>query len=305
LLDTKVRVRSLGTIVQQETHDMTDTTQGQDLPDDNALFQDATSTDATTLDKFENPELPLDLPDVPKPKVDEPPVDRPAEKAEPPKDEAHIPAWRLREESEARRQAERRYEELQAQLRQQAPSPQQGLDIFENPSEFVQQQFKPYLEQIRADLQMQREGMSLDWALRSHGNEKVAAARQALEAGLSHGDNAAKNTYQQAMQSHDPYGVIVRWHNEREVMASTGGNLDAYRQRILDEALKDPEYQRKVIESAKGQAQASGRMVERPVKSTVASSPSLGDIGAGGSDGQVAEPSDEALFRAAVNAKRR
>ena len=43
----------------------------------------------------------------------------------------------------------------------------------------------PYLEKIRADLQMQREGMSLDWALRSHGNDKVAAARQALEQGLS------------------------------------------------------------------------------------------------------------------------
>ena len=114
---------------------MTDTTQGQDLPDDNALFQDATSTE--TLDKFENPELPIDLPDTPKPEPKpEPPPEKPPEKVEA-KDEAHIPAWRLREESEARRQAERRYEELQAQLRQQQPQPQQGPDIFENPSAFV------------------------------------------------------------------------------------------------------------------------------------------------------------------------
>jgi hypothetical protein len=285
---------------------MTDVTQGQDLPDDNALFQDATTTE--TLEAFENPELPLDVPEQPKPAVTEPLADKPADKAEPPKDEAHIPAWRLREESEARRQAERRNEELQAQLRQhqaQQPQPQQGPDIFENPSEFVQQQFRPYLEQIRADLQLQREGMSLDWALRSHGNEKVGAARQALEAGLQQGDNSAKNVYQQAMQSHDPYGVIVRWHNEREVMASTGGNLDAYRQRILDEGLKDPEYLKRAFEAARGQAQASGRTVERPVKSSVASSPSLGDVGAGSSTDAVTEPSDEQLFRAATTAKRR
>ncbi len=283
---------------------MTDTTQGQDLPDDNALFQDATTE---TLEKFENPELPLDVPEQPKPTVAEPPASKPAEQAEPPKDEAHIPAWRLREESEARRQAERRYEELLArQPPQQAP---QGPDIFDNPSEFVsqvaKQQFQPYLEQIRADLQMQREGMSLDWALRSHGNEKVAAARQALEQGLQQGDSYAKNAYQQAMSSHDPYGVIVRWHNERQVVQSTGGDLNAYRQRILDEALRDPEYQRKVIETARGQAQSSGRMVERPARSPVASSPSLGDVGAGGATDVSVEPSDEQLFRAATTAKRR
>ena len=215
---------------------MTDTTQGQDLPDDNALFQEATSNE--TLEKFENPELPLDLPEQTKPVVAEPPADKSTEKVEPPKDEVHVPTWRLREETEARRQAERRYEELQAQLRAQQPPPQQGPDIFENPSEFVQQQFRPYLEQIRADLQMQREGMSLDWALRSHGNDKVSAARQALEQGLQRGDNEAKNTYQQAMQSHDPYGVIVRWHNNSEVSREVNGDIKAYRQRILDEALK-------------------------------------------------------------------
>jgi hypothetical protein len=278
---------------------MTDTTQGQDLPDDNALFQDATTT--TTLDKFENPELPLDLPDEPKP---EPAPEKPPEKVEA-RDEAHIPAWRLREESEARRQAERRYEELQAQLRQQQPPPQQGPDIFENPSAFVQQYVEQAEARMAARLQAQSENTSLKWAMREHGVETVSMARQALEQGLGVGDPAARDVYRRAMNSDDPYGVIIQWHRTGEVLRTTGGDLNAYRQRIRDEARKDPEFQRLVIEEARGQAQASGRMVERPVKSSVASSPSLGDIGAGGGDGQVAEPSDEALFRAAVNAKRR
>jgi hypothetical protein len=280
---------------------MTDTTQGQDLPDDSKLFNDAIS--AETLDKFENPELPLDLPPQPKPEP-EPPAEKPAEKVEA-KEEAHIPAWRLREESEARRSAERRYEELLARQAQVQPQTPQGPDIFENPSEFVQQQFKPYLEQIRADLQMQREGMSLDWAMRSHGQETVASARQALEQGLSRGDLAAQETYRRAMSSHDPYGVIVRWHREGEVLRTTGGDINAYRQKVLDEAINDPDYRKRVMEAARGQAVATGNSVARPVTPKVASSPSLGNIGAGGGDTQVIEPSDNELFQAAVNAKRR
>lgn len=285
---------------------MTDTTQGQDQPDDNALFQHATSTE--TLDKFENPELPLNLPEQPKPEVKaEKPVEKPAEKAEPPKEEALVPAHRLREESEARRQAERRLDELLARQTQQQPPQQQpqGPDFLENPSEFVKQQFTPYLEQIRNDLQMQREGMSLDWAIRSHGNEKVFAARQALEQGLARGDSSAKDTYVRAMQSHDPYGVITRWHNEGEVLRTTGGDLNAYRQRVLDEALKDPDHQKKVFEAARGQATVTGNSVARPVTPQPSSGPSLGDIGAGGFNEEYVEPSDQELFRAATTAKKR
>ena len=63
---------------------MTDTTQGQDLPDDNALFQDATSTE--TLEKFENPELPLDLPEQTKPSLRcRTYAEKPPEKVEPPR----------------------------------------------------------------------------------------------------------------------------------------------------------------------------------------------------------------------------
>ena len=47
---------------------MSDITQGQDVPD-NDLFNDAVSADSSeTLEKFENPELPLDLP-PPKPEA--------------------------------------------------------------------------------------------------------------------------------------------------------------------------------------------------------------------------------------------
>ena len=79
--------------------------------------------------------------------------------------------------------------------------------------------------------------------------------------------------------------------------------------KLLEEAMKDPEFQKKVILAAKGAAQANGSQINRApayiTQSTVPVIPSLADIGAAGPDEQMQEPSDDALFRAAVSAKRR
>ncbi|MBR0741167.1 hypothetical protein JQ581_29970 [Bradyrhizobium liaoningense] len=288
---------------------MTDVTQGADAPDENALFSDAVSTD--TLAKFENPPAPTEPP-APAPAAPEPKATTEPKPPEPKHDDtAPVPPGRLREEAEARRRAERERDDLRAQMamlaRQQPPQQTtqqpQRIDLFENPSGFVQQELRPYLEQISQDFQMQREAMSLDFALQRHGNEKVGAARQALEHGMQRGDPNAWSTYQRAMQSHDPYGVIVRWHNEGETLRTIGGDLDGYRKRILEEALADPDYRKRVIDAVKGQAQANGNSVARPV--AVASSPSLGNVGAGGGEAQITEASDADLFRQATSARRR
>ncbi|UEM17038.1 hypothetical protein J4G43_024110 [Bradyrhizobium barranii subsp. barranii] len=290
---------------------MTDVTQGADALDENALFNAA--VEAETLDKFENPP-PVKEPDkpaalAPDGKTEPKPELKPEAKTD---DNAPVPPGRLREEAEARRRAERERDDLRAQMQllaRQAPPQQQreqpkGIDLFENPSGFVQQELKPYLENIHTQFQMQREAMSLDFALQRHGEEKVGSARQALEQGMQRGDPHAWSTYQRAMGSHDPYGVIVKWHQDGETLRNIGGDLDGYRKRILEEALADPEYRARVIEAAKGQAAATGQHVARPVKPAVAS-PSLGNIGAGGGDAQTVEPSDAELFRAATQAKRR
>jgi hypothetical protein len=109
------------------------------------------------------------------------------------------------------------------------------------------------------------------------------------------------------MASHDPYGVITRAHLDRETLTQIGGDLETYKKRVLEEALKDPEFHKQVIAAAKGQAAAAGQQINRPVitQPKVPTLPSLSDIGAAGADEQQMEPSDEALFRAAVSAKRR
>ncbi|MEH2525861.1 MULTISPECIES: hypothetical protein [unclassified Bradyrhizobium] len=290
---------------------MTDVTQGADAPDDNALFQEA----VTSLDSFENPkEAPRAEPSGEKPPADPPEKqpDRPTDK--PTDQDAQVPAMRLREESEARRRLERERDELRGRLdaleRMQRPQQQQQqeqpkADLFDNPSGFIRQEIGPVFEEFRSEMMRMRENFSLDNAIRSFGEEKVYAARQSLEQSMQRGDPNAWATYNRSMQSHDPYGVITRWHQERETLNSIGGDLDAYKSRMLEEAMKDPEFQKRVIEAAKGNGSASHVARPAQVSPKASVSPSLSNIGAGSTDTQVVEPSDAELFRAVTTAKRR
>jgi hypothetical protein len=128
-----------------------------------------------------------------------------------------------------------------------------------------------------------------------------------MQEGMARKDPHAWATYQQAMASFDPYGVITRAHLDRQTLTQIGGDLDSFKKKILDEALNDPEFHKRAVQAAKGHAVANGQQVNRPAvtQSKVPLLPSLSDIGAAGADEQQTEPSEEALFRAAVSAKRR
>jgi hypothetical protein len=293
---------------------MTDVTQGADALDDAALFREAADADAKTLADFENPkfEPPVEKPaDKPVDKVDDKTIK--TEPKEPPKEEPPIPAGRLREESEARRRAERERDEIAARLAafQRQPPPQQQTppkkpDVFENPEAFVMSLVTPLLEAQEQQRRIENENRSQDRAVERFGPEMVVQSRQALEQGMKLGDPMAWAVYNQAMKSHDPYGVIAGWHYERAMLHHIGGDLNAFRKREREEALKDPEYLKQALELAKGTAKNNGSFRnEPPVKSPVPNMPSLGNIGAGGGDTQVTEPSDIELFRAATSAKRR
>lgn len=220
-------------------------------------------------------------------------------------DSANVPSWRLREERERAQAAERRYQELERQLAalqsRQPKAEQQAPDIFENPGQFVEQATKQQLDPVRSEIGQLREFYSQREAVRTHGAEKVQAAYQALEKGMASRDPEAWTVYNRAMQSMDPYGSIVDWHKQRETLAQIGGDLDSYKQRLLDEALKDPEFQKKALEAARGQAQQSGNAVARPA---VSSLPSINRVGASALQGNEQDVSDAELFDATTRRKR-
>jgi hypothetical protein len=269
---------------------MSDTT-----TNDGELFREA--LDAPTLEKFEN------SPIQPEPK----PVEEKGEEPKPDVDPL-VPSQRLREEREARGRLERERDELRARLAafEVQPKPQtaqQKLDVFDNPSAFVQQEVTPLLERMEARMQAQTESMSANFAATYYGADKVSEARSALQQGLFAGDPNAQAVHQAALRHPDPYGLITRWHMERQMLSQIGGDLESYNQRTLQEALRNPEFLKQALEAAKGQAVGQ---INRPViQSKIPTLPSLSDIGAAGGDEGPTEASDEALFRAAVSAKRR
>ena len=220
-------------------------------------------------------------------------------------DAANVPSWRLREERERAQSAERRNQELTRQLEalqaRQPKADQQVPDIFENPNQFVEQATKQQLDPVRGEIGQLREYYSRERAFDKHGQEKVQAAYQALEKGMASRDPEAWTAYNRAMQSMDPYGSIMDWHKQRETIAQIGGDLDSYKQRLLDEALKDPEYQKKVLEAARGQAQQSGSAVARPA---VSSLPSINRVGSAALHNSQQDVSDAELFDATTRRKR-
>jgi len=302
--------------------DLSDTEIVQSQPSDGELFREA--LDTPTLRDFENPKIPIEPTQPPQQKVEAPPersdrqrdeqgrfqkAEKGSEDAQP---DGNIPSFRLREESEARRRAEQELSELRAQIaafkvsQQQQQPPQKKLDIFDDPSAFVRQEMQPVLEQLRAEHRLNLERQSTENAQRFYGHETVDNAYNTMAMGMRNSDPQAWAVYHSAMGSHDPFGVITRWFVDRQTLNTIGGDLEAYKKSILEQAMRDPEYQRQVFSAARGGAVTQiNRPVQQVSQSTTSLPPSLSEIGAAGGDELIQDASDEALFRAAVTAKRR
>lgn len=228
----------------------------------------------------------------------------------------NVPSWRLREVREAREAAERKLTEqqqqnwqtqqqlqaLQAELKQLRQPKQEPVDFFQNPDEAFQQRFTPVQEQIAQLETRMRLNTSRAMAVAMHGVEAVREMEAAVEkaAQSNHPDMPALAA--QMRGSEDPVNIALQWHKRNSLVEKTGGDLDAYVQKILDEKLKDPAIQAKVLEAAR--AQASGNNT-RP---SVQIPPSLNKATGSGSQAGVPDDndmSDSGLFRHAMAGGRR
>ena len=58
------------------------------------------------------------------------------------------------------------------------------------------------------------------------------------------------------MSSIDPYGDIMKWHKKQTIFSTIGDDPEAFVERQIEERLKDPTYQAKVLERIRGTAQS-------------------------------------------------
>lgn len=217
-----------------------------------------------------------------------------------------VPSGRLREERERAEAAERRFNEAQAnwqrqfeqlQTRLPQPEPPKRPDVFENPDAFLDHGVKQAIEPIQGEFGKLKEFYSKREAIRDHGMEKVSAAYNAIAEGLQTRDPEAQGVYQRAMQSMDPFGEIVAWHQQKTVFSQIGHDPNAWFEKELERRMVDPKfaasYMEKVQQSARGAQKPQGTIVQLP--------PSLNKVPqAQASSEDDNDMSDGALFRQAM-----
>lgn len=253
--------------------------------DDSALFSTAVTEGLDDLPDLE-PQAPV------APPAPTPPAAEPA-----------IPPARLRQEADARRFAEQRADDLARQLDALRKPPTEAPkrpDVFEDPNAFLDHGVREAVDPIKGEIGQLREFYSRRDAVREHGEDKVRTAFQALDQAANAGDPEAMTTVQRVKKSMDPFGDIVSWHTKQSLFSEVGSDPKAYRERVIEEALKDPEVQKRFLESTRAAAAQTGKTVVRPVVSTL---PSLTRVGAAAlPDAQ--DEDDATLFASVTRGKR-
>jgi len=171
---------------------------------------------------------------------------------------AMVPSWRVREINEEKRAQAAELERLRAERaqwqRQQQPREElkpaekaSKPDPLLDPDGYA----KAVREEVRNELLSERREDSMARARESNPKEFDEAFAAATQNGV---DPGLKGRMQAAR---DPGRVLLDWHREQKTRQEIGGDLSAYNKRILDEALKNPEFRKTAI--AAWQADASSQ----------------------------------------------
>lgn len=263
--------------------------------DDGALFSEIVSS-APAGDPAPEPQTQPDS------QSQSQPTSQPALQIQP---EPAIPPSRLREEADARRQAERERDELRGQLQAmhrqqhqpQSPEPADPSErIFSDPRGLVRDEAQQMLNPV---IQVMHYNNRLI-AGQVHGKDKVDSAVSEFDRLRAAGELHHAEV-QQVMGSPNPFAAAVEMIQRRATLAEVGNDPAAYKQRVLEEAMKDPEFQKKVLEATRMQAQQAGQTITRPLVSTP---PNINKVGAAALPDNQSEQSDADLYAATVSRKR-
>lgn len=176
-----------------------------------------------------------------------------------------VPSSRLREEANARRAAEAEARELRARIdalertqRQpyQQPQPQQappqGPDMFADPEGWAAHERGRIMQEINN----QRFNASLAEAAEQHGDRFQEAFRAV---------SGLPNTPENVAIAHRIYNApnpgreLMRWHDQQNLIKDIGNDPIAFRQKMREDLMADPEFRQQVIASMRGEATSQRR----------------------------------------------
>lgn len=156
----------------------------------------------------------------------------------------YVPIQSLDAERGKRKAAEERYEqdmrrmqelERQIQALSNPPKPTEPPKpppaLWDDPDGYLQHQLTP----VQQQMQEMREVLQETQAISTHGAAKVQAAKQAAEALFNTPQGAALG--RELMAGGNPFDNLVKWHERQTVNAEIGGDLEAYKQKVIQDYL--------------------------------------------------------------------
>lgn len=164
-----------------------------------------------------------------------------------------VPSWRVREINEEKRRLAEENERLKAERtewqRSQRPT-QQEPEKAAKPDPLLDPEgyAKHLRDEIRNELLAERREESLEKAAQEHPEEfkeAYAAAQQAVDPALR----------ARMQASRDPGKTLLEWHRDNKVKAEVGNDPAAYKARLRDELLKDPEFRKHAQSTWQSQTQ--------------------------------------------------
>lgn len=227
----------------------------------------------------------------------EPPKDKPQDNA------AMVPSWRLGEVSDERRkwQAEaeaksreledsrRRYAALEQQHRQATEKPKEIPDLLADPNAFTSHLQETFDNRLR--------NMEANFSFRLAHSTHKDVFEKAYGEMVNRAERGDPSIVRSVMGSSDPGQALITWYKRDQTIAQVGDDPGAWLEKQLEERMKDPAFQAKVIEAAR--TQANGQNGSRPA---VQIPPSLNRATSAGSHtgDEAGDMSDASLFRHAI-----
>lgn len=229
-------------------------------------------------------------------------------------DGGQIPAWRLREEAENRRAAEARAQQFERELADlrrnppkpaEPPKPEVKPDFLLMTSEEIESYFENKVQARFAAAEQAR--------IVERGEESMTAARasstEAFDKAYAEAMTLVKGgdavTHARIFKARDPGKELLSWYRERENLRTVGDDPNAWMERQLAEAAKDPAKAAKLAGILRGQVQPGTPPPNNGLRqpSPVRIPPSLSSVtpsGAARGEPGDDDMSDEGLFRHAT-----
>lgn len=215
--------------------------------------------------------------------------------AQQPQEDAHrVPLRELLDERDKRQALQRQIEELRRQVQpKEAPK---APEFWEQPEGNIDHRVQQAVQPLVQELIMQREQTSRALAAMKHGEDKVNEAFEDMKARIQAGDQSAQFDYQRVMAQPNQYDALVQLHQQRKALSEIGNDPNAYREKLLAEALNDQAFLAKALEAAKAKASSNPSVVSFTAPKSKGL-PSISNVGAAGSvGGNTADISDDDMF---------